>query len=357
MAVDGSISADGFDNTDSSDIAAPLLSLLLATYNVTDYIGECLQHISQGVAESRIKENVELIIIDDASTDASFAIVKKMLFQMGCRTKLVQHVTNLGVGRTRNELLLLAQGQYIWFVDPDDKPQTDSFAAIFRYISTYHPDVMIFDWFTQNDTRRNRHGHPKLKRRRGTVSPAGVAPNPQILAADVLLTDKLYVWNKIFKRSLSRNIAFPDQRCFEDIAFSISLLLASRRTLYVREPFITYRHRAGSLVSALSSDKIDCWRRSLQDMYCLIDAYDGREDWLRAATSYCLYTNYFDLVARLALVKDHHRLALVRDEMLRHTLMPFKSVMLRLVLAGHPIRAWRLYIKNYRFLRKYGYLF
>lgn len=353
MGVDGGMSADSINNSGSSDKDAPLLSLLLPVYNVADYIGECLQHINQGVVECHVRVNVELIIVDDASTDASFAVAKKMLVHMGCRTKLVQHVINQGVGRTRNELLLLAQGHYIWFIDPDDKPQTDSFAAIFRYISAYQPDVMIFDWFTQNEARRNRHGYPKIQKRRGALSQAGMASNAQILAANVLLTDKLYVWNKIFRRSLSKDMAFPEQRCFEDVAFSITLLLASSRTLYIKEQLLTYRHRVGSLVSELSSDKVDCWRRSLQDMYGLIAAFEGGGDWLRIATSFCLYNNYFDLMTRLALVKDQHRLALVRDEMLRHTLMPFKSVILRLVLAGHPILAWKLYVKECRFCRQY----
>lgn len=338
---------------DEKPILKPLLSILLPVYNVGNYINECLTLINQAVVDANATNLVEVVLVDDCSTDNSITIIKHFLSTADCKLRLVQHEINKGVSQTRNTLLGLARGQYIWFVDPDDKPAVPSIAKIIKNLTIYEPDLIIFDWFTQNDKRLNRHGQPKTRRRRGATGAAGLAvSNPQDMTSRVLLTDKLYVWNKIFKRSLSDNIVFPDQRNFEDIAFSVSLLLNSQRTLYIKDTFITYRHREGSIVNSLNSEKMDDWRQALCSMHNIIANVNEAEKKLRIAASYSLYNNYFDIISKYLSEQVAQNIQHLFNEMAANVFIPFRSLLLHLILSGHPIRAWQLLKKEISMYRK-----
>ena len=95
------------------DEKKPLISIIVPVYNVEDYIEECLESLVK-----QTYKNLEIILIDDGSTDNSGEICDDYVLK-DTRIKCF-HQINQGVGAARNKGLEVAEGELIGFVDPDD---------------------------------------------------------------------------------------------------------------------------------------------------------------------------------------------------------------------------------------------
>lgn len=90
------------------------VSIIVPIYNVHDYIGACLESLL-----NQTLQHIEIICIDDASTDGSLDIVKEKT-DLDNRIKIILHDKNRGTAQARKHGVELAQGEYILFVDGDD---------------------------------------------------------------------------------------------------------------------------------------------------------------------------------------------------------------------------------------------
>lgn len=114
----------------------PLLSVLMTVYNREDFINEAIE----SVLSSTFK-NFELIILDDASTDNSIAIINSFLL-LDQRIKLYKNEYNLGQFATRNKIVSFAEGEYMMWLDSDDKTYPFSFDyCINEMLSTPNADI------------------------------------------------------------------------------------------------------------------------------------------------------------------------------------------------------------------------
>ncbi|HEY8940494.1 MAG TPA: glycosyltransferase family 2 protein, partial [Cellvibrio sp.] len=89
----------------------PWLSVLIPVYNVADYVVECLESI---VLQSI--PGIEIIAVDDCSTDNSLAILQDFAQNSLVPIKILQHPHNRGLSAARNSLLDAASGDYVWFI-------------------------------------------------------------------------------------------------------------------------------------------------------------------------------------------------------------------------------------------------
>ena len=91
-----------------------LISVVVTCYNHENYIEQCLRSIF-----NQTYRNIELIVLDDGSTDYSPEIIQEVLKESPFVTTFESH-ENIGVVRTRNKGLNLLNGDYFLFVDSDD---------------------------------------------------------------------------------------------------------------------------------------------------------------------------------------------------------------------------------------------
>lgn len=115
-----------------------LLSIITPVYNVEAYLDRCVQSIL-----SQSYKNIELILIDDGSTDGSSAICDKWA-QEDSRV-IVIHKVNGGVSTARNAGLEVFKGDYLTFVDPDDFLAPETYAPNMKYLLN-HQDVDILQY-------------------------------------------------------------------------------------------------------------------------------------------------------------------------------------------------------------------
>ncbi len=102
----------------------PLISVIIPVYNIEDYVAECINSVLH-----QSYDNLEIIVIDDGSTDNSREIIRHFC-ESDARIKLIEQ-DNCGVSRARNVGIKYATGQYIMFVDGDDWLESDSILQLF----------------------------------------------------------------------------------------------------------------------------------------------------------------------------------------------------------------------------------
>lgn len=113
-----------------------LISVLMPAYNAEKYIEEAIQCIL-----NQTYTNWELLIADDASTDNTNAIIKRYALK-DSRIKCSQNKTNIGYLKTWNQLIKVAEGDFITFLDADDLCAPDRINILYNYLEE-NPNVKI----------------------------------------------------------------------------------------------------------------------------------------------------------------------------------------------------------------------
>lgn len=102
------------------------VSVIIPVYNMAQYLGECLDSIGK-----QTLEGIEMIAIDDGSTDESLTVLKE--YQKKYDNLVVLHQENRGTGNARNQGIRRARGKYIALMDPDDYyPHNDSLENLYE---------------------------------------------------------------------------------------------------------------------------------------------------------------------------------------------------------------------------------
>jgi glycosyltransferase involved in cell wall biosynthesis len=213
---------------------APWLSVLVPVYNVAEWIGPCVQSLL-----AQPLEGVEVILLDDASTDASRAICEHLCAIHAPTLRLLWHAGNRGLSAARNTMLAAARGRYVWFVDGDDEMLPGAIAGLREVILRHEPQLVLCDY-----TKLGRHeaGFSGPRRR--------LEHDPDALLRGLFESRRMHVWTKIAQRELwDAAPRFPEGSCYEDLATMPWLMLGVRSYYYVPEPWIAYRTRAGSITA------------------------------------------------------------------------------------------------------------
>lgn len=118
----------------------PLITIAIALYNTEDYI-----ELSVLSALSQTYDNIEVLVVDDASTDRSCDIVCKLAesHPRGNCIRLVSHKENMHIAATRNDLLDNAKGEYLFFLDSDDSIERECINHLYNIAKVHDDDIVI----------------------------------------------------------------------------------------------------------------------------------------------------------------------------------------------------------------------
>ncbi len=244
----------------------PWLSLLVPVYNVAAYLDECLDSIRR-----QILTGVEIVVLNDASTDDSAVILTRFQAHFGDALRVVTHDRNRGVAAARNRMLREANGRYLWFVDGDDVLCPGAVQTLAGIVETDAPDLVMCDF-------RLLRQHFGLKHRlRGELHRSTfVGPSRQLdadrstLVAGLLFHGQLHCWSKIAKREIWQSVLFPEGRYFEDLAVMPQLIANVHSYRHVAQPWIAYRQREGSILADFSPDKLRHLALALRDLHAAL---------------------------------------------------------------------------------------
>ncbi len=203
-------------------------SVIIPNYNKGEYVKECLDNI---FAQTLPKEKLEIIVIDDGSTDNSLEIIKQY------PVKLFQ-TNRLGAGGARNVGLDNAQGEYIVFMDSDDYLSNTN--VLSKLDEMTNGEDIIFLSF-----KRDEFGDATI-----------ISEEHNSLAEKIEKTTTLGVPTKCFKRELIGDTRFPEKVAYEDVCFTLECLCKCKDYAYFEEPFYTYRRVKNSNTTQEVSGKI-----------------------------------------------------------------------------------------------------
>lgn len=236
-----------------------LISVIVPVYNTRNELGRCLNSIV-----SQTYRNLEILCIDDGSTDGSEKIVDEFAVKDN-RIKVV-HKINGGESSARNVGLKMSKGQYIAFCDCDDWIEETMFETLARVLTDENVDLAAARWYKDYPTFSE-----------DIINELPVKEN--IFGRDELLKylymrdsyrGFAYMWNKLYKREILKDkkgklILFDETlQLGGDVLYLAEIALNVQRAKYVDKAFYHYIQR----------EKSGCHTKDVQKLRDALRAYE-----------------------------------------------------------------------------------
>ena len=226
-----------------------MLSVIIPVYNVENYLNECLDSVT-----SQTLDDMEIICIDDGSTDNSPDILK----EYSKKDKRIKIITkeNGGQATARNLGIKEAQGEYIAFVDSDDFIEPTMFEKLYTKSKDNNLDIAmckIATYDNQTEEIKNNVWYYMLGVFRDFEKGIFNHKDTKEFTCHIAVTP----YNKIYKTTLLKenNILFPEGLIFEDEKFFYDTYLRAKRVSIVDEFLYYYRiNRKGSTVDTIKDN-------------------------------------------------------------------------------------------------------
>ncbi|WP_165176640.1 glycosyltransferase [Desulfovibrio sp. ZJ369] len=214
------------------------LSVIVPAYNAAPWLARCLDALL-----AQELRGLEIILVDDASTDATPDIGRRYAATCPGRIRFLAQPRNMGPGAARNAGLAVAQGEYLGFADADDLPDPQMFLRLYEAARAASAQVAVCGMrvVTGEKTR--------------ILLPEHIHCAQDLLRDSNLLSSP---WNKIYQRAFieAKGIRFPQSRMSEDMAFAFKALAGEPGLVCVNSALYAYvKH--GSCVTLDMSKRRD----------------------------------------------------------------------------------------------------
>lgn len=213
------------------------ISTIMPTYNVQGYIDEAIQSVAE---QENDRIDLELIIIDDGSTDGTVEVVYQSKEAFPGEIVVIQQ-NNEGPGAARNKGIQMATGDFIAFLDGDDMLYPDAYLKLLQSATSNNADIVVGNVDRFNST--SNHFVSGLHRK---IFDNDLS-NTHIINNHSLLYDTTS-WNKLFKAEFLKKyqILFPENILYEDIPFNMEAHLRSTCTNIITDKVYRWRLRDGN---------------------------------------------------------------------------------------------------------------
>ena len=262
----------------------PLISVIVPVYRVEDYLDECV-----GSIVAQTYRNLEIILIDDGSPDGCPELCERWAAD-DARIRVV-HKPNGGLSSARNAGLDIATGDYIAFVDSDDRIDPGMIETMHGWIDGHDGvDVAMCGTVKVFDDGREQHIDGHL--------PARTFARAEALRSFLYHRARMAsaVWNKLFDAGFFRGsdaIRFPEGLNSEDY-FVLSRVYDTMRGLYF-DPTPLYRYRIrGNSITTAAVNRHSLDKARIADLCCTYLESRGYAD--AAALAYCRMQGWYDVL-------------------------------------------------------------
>jgi glycosyltransferase involved in cell wall biosynthesis len=242
----------GFLMDTTTSQTEPFLSFIIPLYNIEEYVGECVGSFLKLDLERQKK--IELIFVDDLSTDQTIARLKEASSDLASKIKIIQLEKQGGPGNARNLGIEKAQGKYIAFLDGDDTLDAPAYYEAAEQCQKEDADLALlsFERFYPDGIKVPHKNIATLKTLKKTITQADQAERAKVL------DDIPVVWNKIYKREfiIENKLRFPDGY-YEDAFWHCLAATLAKTIIIIPEIAYFYRQRAGSIVGTQASYHTD----------------------------------------------------------------------------------------------------
>lgn len=203
------------------------ISLIIPIYKVEQYIEECIFSVLD-----QLNDKVQVVFVNDGTPDKS-ALIAKSIIQSYKSSKedqiLFINQDNQGLSGARNTGLKHSKGEFIGFLDSDDKLSSDYIDTVLKTINMGSFDIIDFNLVTSKGEL--------IKTRQGDITSL----------ESVFRSGLWYTCARVFKKSMFANHYFTSEIYYEDLALTPILYVEASNTFHVKKPLYWYRENADGI--------------------------------------------------------------------------------------------------------------
>lgn len=237
----------------------PKISIIVPVYQVEKYLNECITSIV-----NQTYRNLEIILVDDGSTDCCPKLCD-IWAEKDQRIRVI-HKKNGGLSDARNKGLEVSTGEYIGFVDSDDRIREDMYEKLYESLEKYHAEIAECGtvYFTDESIIRK-------------VCQKKIICCSNQEAMEGLISDTVFhqtVWNKLYSRNCLENISFEMGKYNEDEFWTYQIFHNAQRVVAIPECCYWYRQREKSIMSSdFSYKRLDALEAKYKRMQFIEQKY------------------------------------------------------------------------------------
>ncbi len=199
------------------------ISIIIPIYRVESYIRSCIESVCR-----QVHKNLEILLIDDGSPDECGKICDE--YAKNDKRIRVFHIENSGQSHARNVGLEAAVGDYIGFVDGDDKISPDMYEKLLTEAVERKADIVECNFHGRKQTLPDRIPDGQI-----IVMKGREAIRRQLDSQMASRFPSTSVWSKLFKKEVIQDLHFPDGKIHEEFAFLCEAFLNAEKYVYVNE--------------------------------------------------------------------------------------------------------------------------
>ncbi len=251
----------------------PLISVIVPVYNGQEFLSKCIKSI-----EDQTYPNLEIIVINDGSADQTAVVCEKMACEYD-NIGLI-HLENEGVSVARNAGIDAAKGEYITFVDADDRLLPKTLEILYETLLETDSDIAGCSFASWNNEQQWAQAIEKDTIANETV---------RIYSGDSFVLEEILkgnsrCWSKLYKRALIGNIRFRQGLTIgEDMLFLVDLVPRIKKIVEIPyKGYGYYQNPTGAMNRAFRPeymDQITCWeiaRRKLDRTWEALSKTEAR---------------------------------------------------------------------------------
>lgn len=216
------------------------VSVIVPAYNCEKTLSQCLGNLVH-----QTLSDIEIIVINDASTDSTWDIMTRCEMQFSDKVMIVNSVENRGAGGARNIGLMYATGEYIGFVDSDDIVAVDMFEKLYNCATEGNYDIVDCGYYNEEEKTAIVHASDELT---GDMNGEKISE---------LIVSGGYLWSHLFRRELilDSGIVFRENVILEDCEYLMYMFTNAKRVGNVKEILYNYRYFEKSASKYINAEK------------------------------------------------------------------------------------------------------
>lgn len=249
--------------------AEPLISVIVPVYNGQEYLDNCIRSI-----EGQTYGNLEVIIVDDGSTDETGAVCERI--QTEYDNVRILTLGDEGVSAARNAGVEASAGELITFVDADDRICPEVLRILYDCMINTGSDVAGCGFFIWSSEEEWQQGPASGE----TIAQPVTYDTDQYLR-EALLCGNSRCWSKLYRREIFDRVRFPEELTIgEDMLFLVKMLPYVAKITETDYPgYGYYRNPAGVMNREFTPrymDQITCWQLAREEILQLDESLDAQ---------------------------------------------------------------------------------
>lgn len=273
------------------------ISIIIPIYNTEKYLDRC----AQSVINQKIVDK-EIILVDDGSTDASASMCDAYATRYPFVRRI--HIDNSGPATAKNVGFRHAIGDYVAFIDSDDKVCDDMFAKMLALARQYDADIVCCNYIQIDEEGNISHTESSCR---------NYVLNTEEGLKHLLMKDMIYsqCWTKIYKRKMLEEYKIQNidgLKTDEDFIYNLYAFMHSKIVCILDEPLYVYTHRKDSLSKGYFKDHISQFIDNMQLRLELVDRTikEHFPNLVEYSTFHCLMY-YNELIGKISLFPTYYK--------------------------------------------------